>query len=267
MENFLSFDTKKTQSSSGFSTLFLLAFLPLALTLLYAMMAALAATQLTLIPRQICRTENLKIQEYSAKTLRSLEQTSTPVRALRLQKVAAQTALAAALAVGQPVAVAKATQWLKTVHASQSSLHRYQKSLLFLQSTEILRMQNAMHSNINLEFQKLAEKLNFFLTIKLSSIQIPKHRLAIKPDIISDEPAVYEPVHDFSVQQSSQAFWRMTAQAQKHHWLAGEISALAQWSDSCEASLFKQDSDWKADLWRKGKGAKYYWNRFSSSSF
>lgn len=240
----------RIQQEVGASTIFLLGVLPLLCGLIFGLMAVLSATQAKMIPLQICRQQNLKLQEQAEKSILSLLKLNPIVSALRVEKKAAEVALAAAVLSANPPAIAAAHRALSAAKTSLASLKLNQLRILSQQKILSLKTQLAAQKDARLEINGLSQRLAFFLKIQLHSFSSDLHSLAVKPDVPTDEAAIYERDEPFSERETSHGSWKLSLTINEQHWLNNFLHNQIIWQGSCKASLFKEHSQWLPGLIR-----------------
>lgn len=197
-----------------------------------------------MIPLQTCRQGNLKLQTEAEKSILSLLQLNPVVTGLRLEKKAAAAALAAATVTGNPFGIAQAEKALLETQASLRNLKLQQLRILTQQDASSLKAQSESQRKAHRELAELSRSISFFLKLQLQNFSSPLHQVAVKPDIETDEAAIYEREISFSEKQISHSFWKLKLSIDQQHWLSHFFHNEFTWKGSCKASLFTEHSQW-----------------------
>ena len=120
----------RTAREKGFALVALTMWLPIFLAMATALSLAGFALDSRSRAARICFSTVIELQRQLRERLRRLEKLNTPAKRLRIQRVAAQAKLRAALASGLAPAIAAAQAEILFITRAQAQLRREQSSIL-----------------------------------------------------------------------------------------------------------------------------------------
>lgn len=233
-------------SQKGSATFFLV-LLPLFLTLVCALIGAMALLLLYEKNQHQCRTNLLGAQTKIAKPLQSLLQLNSEAAAIRVEIATAKAALAAALASLNPPAIAAAKARLNAAQMHKQTMIWRQQAILM--QAKFFSMQNFYSTRHAFKEAHSADRdaLSKLMALTNYSMQVEPAPLAVtKADKL--EPPLYKVVNDFSNKQKITARWSCNLDIGDGQPLHFWTPLSMKWSGSCAATLRQKGDTWEAIL-------------------
>lgn len=194
-------------NEAGFSLTLLILILPIVVSMIAWLTTQVLRMSQVQKMQSICHTPLIRGQESAADKISSLLRLNSLAQSLRSQMIAAKSSLAVALASGNGPGIAAARTWIQRVNLQKDILIQRQRSLILLGHSDL-------HQSL-LDIQKQLTKINrnqpqkpTTLTIQISSISLPKVRLAIRKSNNPDPFPEYELVQRFPRKQALVLKWQ-----------------------------------------------------------
>lgn len=210
----------------------MLSMIPIVLALLTSVFVLIAFTEDRSVAQNSCRRELLRGLGQVSPLLQSVLSLNPEALSLRQQHAAAVKRLQAAMATGQPKAIALAKAWLTKIKLRQSWLDQRQRHLL--SQARGLMLQTQRRAELSL-------RRNTHGFLKIEKIESRRVRVALRPDRPGLAP-VYVMPSDFSDQQALALRW------QSHFRVSGVGKAFlptrGHVAQVCAATLETKEFSW-----------------------
>ena len=242
--------------AKGFGSIYLLAVLPVLMSLLIAMTLTLTTAQALLAPRQVCRKKMISFQTTSGLQLSQLEALNNRVKIFRAEEFKLKVELAAAAATENWVAVAGIKARLTVIQEEFQAIRFAQNTILEANSALAQSLTQQLNAEIKKPTSELAAKIKSFAVVKFQYKFSKIQPLAVKPDRLDSSAPIYELAERFSESQSSQAFWNTKIYIHSSSWASRWFRSQINWQDECGATLLKENTKWQSHL-IEGSGVKF----------
>lgn len=188
--------------------------------------------------RVSCQQQLISAQQTAQSRIRELLQLNLTVRALKVERTAAEAALTAAIAAAHPPAIVRARQWVASVKTRQQTVRAYQKTLIedgkLALMSGLLKVQRTLQGTTNENSHRTLYRLH------LRSQVLSPPQMAVQKINPRENYPEYEPMRDFERKQALQMGWL----AQFHpkndeilQWMKYRLS----FNESCGVTLSEKD--------------------------
>ena len=226
---------QNTDTAAGFVTVTTIFLTTLIAIILLAGSQIIHLIRLSEAPLFICRDSLLSSQGKVANQIEKLISLNPIVFELRQETVLAKSALVAAIATDNPVAIVEAKNWLKLIAKKKSIVRSEQKAFIDISISEMHLGLQMARTKINSQNTEFKDKLKSLWNVDIYQIRTSNPQLAVKPDIADDLPA-YSLKNDFSREQKLQMSW-ITKISFKNEGFQKWIQPPAEKTHLCTATL------------------------------
>lgn len=233
------------KSEKGFATILLLTLAPVLVAGGLVVLFCFSFLKSDMAVLNICRAEQLQVQNQVGKTLTKLLALNPKARKLRASEKLARTKLQWALSIGNPYAVAAAEARLLQVQLQRQALALRQKALIQSANLRFSMAAPQLSRNLALEWRKHNAPLQPWMHSSLRIVSSKVPQLAVKPDFPDTAP-VYEPVPHFEEAQSWAHSWQVKVQGKA--WIKNFLNFKGGFQRSCATSLYAKNLDWIGKL-------------------
>jgi hypothetical protein len=232
-------------SERGFATVLLMTLVPLVLAMGAAGFFTFAFLKEDLATLNVCRAEQLQVQDKVARIMMKLFRWNPRALRLRKQQARAEEELEAAIATGDVPEIAAANAKLIVIFGQRELLALDQKALIA--SANLALKAGNVHSAqlIRGEWQAHHRPLRSWLDGAIAMGPSTAPELAIVPDIPDTAPA-YEPAADFENKQSWSQTW--TVQFKVIGGFSHFLNYGGHFARSCTTSIYPERQKWIAKL-------------------
>lgn len=243
------------KNQNGFAAILILALLPVLMSGLFLVAALMGFLQLDLAMKHTCRREGLQGQESVRPHLEKLFSLNPKSIKLKTQWLAAQAKLVAAVASGNPVAIAAAEQRLLQIQSLRQALDAQQKQLIQQSNLQLQRNHSSTRTQLYRISRENQTRLNF-LTIKTRIENEPIPRLAVRPDFPDTAPT-YSPEPSFELRQALAQRWQYKIALRPP--LSSFLKADFGFEKACAVTLTKGPLQWKTQITKGRYSLKSVW--------
>lgn len=245
----------KRLNNKGFAALMILSLLPALVGGLLIVTTLMGFMQWDLALKHTCRVGGLEGQNAVKSHLTSLLKLNPLAQSLKIQEIAAQVKLKAALSSGQPVAIAAAMNRLSKIQGKRRELDIRQKQLI--QQSNLVLQRN--HLQTRIELSKKSQELLKTLTFLKVSIRMPPEKspkLAVRPDF-PDVAPTYSPEQNFEVRQALAHRWQYRLSLREP--LRKFLNADFGFEKACAVTLTQENLIWRTQITRGKYSLKSVW--------
>lgn len=236
------------KSNQGFAAILIVSLLPCLLAGLFLVTVLMSFLQIDLELKHRCRTGGLSGQTAVRPYLTALLALNPLATTLKAQENILLAKLAAAIASGNPPAIAALKVQLAKIRQKRQELDIRQKQLIQQSNVSLARHHSTTHYQIRHRSAEIQNRF-FFLNLNLRALPENAPRLAVRPDS-SDIAPSYSPEENFETRQALAHRWqyRLTPRGPLAHFLSGSF----QFEKACAVTLTKEARGWNT-LITKGK--------------
>ncbi len=198
----------KLNNSRGFSVLLLLMVLPLFVALSGWVILELLQLREVKTDRQICRKTLIPAQEKVGKNISSLLDLNRTAQALRMQMMAAKTALAAAMATANAPAATAARLSIQRIQLQRRIMIQIQRKLIWGSKALLSAAISDFHLQLRNRSLETKNRERHLFNLRLESFQSSPVRLAVQKSNSPDPFPEYELTPNFTRRQTLGAKWQ-----------------------------------------------------------
>ena len=231
-------------NQKGLSTVMMLSFLPILLSVLLLFMSVFLIFQFRSETQYLCQTQLLKLQNRNEKTIQDLFRLNPKANKLRLQLISQQAKLFLAVANLNFPAITYYKIQIEKTKAQQMMLEIQQKNILM--QNQILNQMQILKTEklIRTEFIDLSQINFFLLKAELFQIHSEIQDLAVEK-VWSGNGAAYQRKNRFSDQQLLSVKWNYQMQTNLK-WNGSQQNI--QYQNACSATLEQKGLKWISNL-------------------
>jgi hypothetical protein len=235
---------KHLRNEKGFALALILSVLPILIGAGLVALFTMNYMQMNAHHLYICRTESLKTQNQVGKNLETLLKLNPLSRELRIEKIAADVAVAAAIAAyGYGLPAARAYE--QSVKVRRVALDIEQRALIIRSNALLLKTYFQTRSELNAQISKDLGMLRPFITSTFSMRFSAPTYLAVRPDK-TDLAPVYETQPQFEKRMTLVHRWqyRLSVADFLGKFLKGE----QEFNRDCSVTLSEKDNKWQGKI-------------------
>lgn len=234
------------KNEKGFAVAMIMALLPVFIVGLIVMFSVVNATQTDLAVKHMCRKEGLSAQKRVAPLLSTLLNLNPLAQSLKMQLLAAEAALAVAVAQQNWFAAATQSKKISEIKQKRKELDIRQKQII--EQSNLILERNHSNTKIRLR-QTLQARSNVLMNLKIRDFKGKAPQLAVRPDS-SDTAPTYSPKEEFEQKQSLAHEWQYRLSVRRPFSIF--VSNEFDFKKSCSVTLVKEISKWQPTV-SKGK--------------
>lgn len=237
-------------NQKGFVGVFLIAFLPLIISLLLLFYHTLAMVKIEQNVLHQCRKLQIEDLNKTKEIINKILKLNPRALQLRFKYKMALVKLALAYASENPVAIAAAHKHLHSVQAQRELLETTQQS--FFKAGQFILVQNQMRvlAQSQIEFLKTSNLINLYFDLKMIPQISPPQKIQLVPDLPETAP-IYKTPDDYEKLQALVQKW-IIAYSPKG-FIGKYLSGVFQYQISCSTTLSPERDEWQIISHQKDK--------------
>jgi hypothetical protein len=233
------------KSERGFITLMFLSLLPLFISAAFAAYFCFSFLKSDMAVLNVCRAEQLSVQDKVGKDLEKLLRLNPKALKLRADEAIAQYKLEMATASLNPYAIAGAEAKLLWVQSQRQTLALRQKSFIQSANMKFTMAAPQISAALRQEWQRHQSAMTPWLQTSFTLTRLKTPLLAVQPDFPDAAPA-YELVPRFEEAQSWVHSWQV--QIRTAGWVRNFLKFEGSFPRSCATSLYIKNLEWAGKL-------------------